>query len=260
MIYHISDGGGSFDVTCGFASGASVTGTLSAGDWYAGPYAGSDNFDCAGLGGAGLHINEGSVDVGAHAGDVLTSITFGNQSNLGGGYAIFGANGVGMTDFSCPADTFCYGDGSGTACPCGNTGGLCGGCANSAGDGATLSASGTPSLSADSVVLTADGLVGGLPCLFFSGTNAINGGNGMPFGDGLRCAGNAAVRIEVTAASSAGSASTSVEVSTNGQAYGNTLSVGEVVHYQCWYRDDTAICAAASGHNMTNGLTLTWGS
>jgi hypothetical protein len=156
----------------------------------------------------------------------------------------------------CPADTYCYGDGSGAACPCGNSGGACAGCANSSGTGATLSVAGTPSLTADSIVLTADGLVSNLPCLFFSGTNQINTGNGVAFGDGLRCAGNAAVRIEVSAADVNGSCSSSVEVSTHGQAYGNTLSAGEVVNYQCWYRDNTGVCG--NSHNLTNGLTLTW--
>jgi hypothetical protein len=107
-------------------------------------------------------------------------------------------------------------------------------------------------------VLTADGLISNLPCLFFSGTNQVNTGNGVAFGDGLRCAGNAAVRIEVSAADVNGSCSSSVEVSTNGQAYGNTLTAGDIVNYQCWYRENTALCAAASGHNLTNGLTLTW--
>ena len=156
----------------------------------------------------------------------------------------------------CPADTYCYGDGSGAACPCGNSGGACGGCANSVGTGATLSVAGTSSLSADSIVLTADGLVGGLPCLFFSGTNQINTGNGVAFGDGLRCAGNAAVRIEVSAADVNGSCSSSVEVSTHGQAYGNTLSAGDEVNYQCWYRDNTGVCG--NSHNLTNGLSLAW--
>ena len=57
-------------------------------------------------------------------------------------------------------------------------------------------------------------------------------------------------------ADAAGSCSSSVEVSTNGQAFGNTLSVGDVVNYQCWYRDNAGVCG--NTHNLTNGLTLTW--
>jgi hypothetical protein len=255
VIFHISDGGGAFDVTCGFENGPDITGTIGAADWFGGPYAGSDSFDCAGLNAAGLHIDEGSVDIGAAAGDVLTSITFSNPQTEGG-YAIFAANGVGVDSVPCPADTYCYGDGSGTACPCGNEGSDCGGCANSSGAGGSLSVAGTPSLSADSIVLTADGLVANNPCLFFSGKNKVNSGNGISFGDGLRCAGFEAVRIEVSVADAAGSCSSSVEVSTNGQAFGNTLSVGDVVNYQCWYRDSAGVCG--NTHNLTNGLTLTW--
>jgi hypothetical protein len=94
--------------------------------------------------------------------------------------------------------------------------------------------------------------------LFFSGTNQVNGGVGAQFGEGLLCTGNAAVRIEVSAANVNGSCSSSVDVSTHGQAYGNTLSVGDVVNYQCWYRDSIGVCVKASSHNLTNGLTLTW--
>jgi hypothetical protein len=255
VIFHISDGGGAFTITCGFENGPDITGIIGAGDWFGGPYAGSDNFDCAGLGAAGLHIDEGSIDIGAAAGDILTSITF-SDPQTSGGYAIFAANGVGVDSVPCPADTYCYGDGSGTACPCGNEGSACGGCANSSGAGGSLSVAGTPSLSADSIVLTADGLIASNPCLFFSGKNKINSGNGITFGDGLRCAGFEAVRIEVSQADAAGSCSSSVEVSTNGQAYDNAIAVGDVVNYQCWYRDNAGVCG--NSHNLTNGLTLTW--
>ena len=195
---------------------------------------------------ARLYTSDGQTVNTAYIDDLNISVTGDDLS----GVQIFNPG------IPCPADTYCYGDGSGTACPCGNSGGACAGCANSGGTGATLSVAGTPSLTADSIVLTADGLISNLPCLFFSGTNQVNTGNGVAFGDGLRCAGNAAVRIEVSAADVNGSCSSSVEVSTNGQAYGNTLSAGEVVNYQCWYRDNTGVCG--NSHNLTNGLTLTW--
>ena len=119
-------------------------------------------------------------------------------------------------------------------------------------------ASGDASLSADTVVLEASGLVPNLPCLFFSGKNQIAGGNGITFGDGLRCAGFEAVRIQVTAADPSGSADTSVEVSTNGQAYGHTIESGETVNYQCWYRDDVAVSPCGSSFNTTNGYEIIW--
>ncbi|MCH2105585.1 MAG: lamin tail domain-containing protein [Planctomycetes bacterium] len=159
-----------------------------------------------------------------------------------------------------PGTAYCFGDGSGTACPCGNAGSSSSGCANSTGAGGTLTASGDPSLSNDTLVLEADGLVASQPCLFFSGANRVNGDAGIVFGDGLRCAGFEAVRIEVTVAGSGGSADTSVEVSTNGQAYGHTLTVGESVNYQCWYRDDVAVSPCGNSFNTTNGYTVVWSS
>src|SRR5258705_3596873 len=51
-----------------------------------------------------------------------------------------------------PYRPFCFGDGSGQACPCGNSGSSGHGCQDSNGTGgALLSASGTPSLSADTL-------------------------------------------------------------------------------------------------------------
>lgn len=98
----------------------------------------------------------------------------------------------------------------------------------------------------------------GLPCLFFSGANRVNGGAGIVFGDGLRCAGFQAVRIEVTASDAGGAASSSVEVSTNGQAYGHTLRSGETVNYQCWYRDVIPSSPCGNSFNATNGYTVVW--
>ena len=250
VIFHISDGGGSFDVTCGFASGASITGTVGGGDWFGGPYAGSDNFDCAGLSGAGLHIDEGSVDIGGQAGDVLTSITFSNRSNTSGGYAIFAANGVGMDEVElCAENAFCFGDGTGTPCPCGNDGANCHGCANSASNGALLSAPTFGSLSGGSV-LSATGLVPGLPCLFFSGENPINAGQGITFGDGLRCVGFNVVRLQTTNSDSNGD----MTVGIGGPA---TPPAGPVF-YQCWYRDQSNGGPCGNSHNLTNGVAIIW--
>jgi predicted RNA-binding protein len=157
-----------------------------------------------------------------------------------------------------PGTAYCFGDG--TACPCGNAGSGSDGCGNSTGPGGRLTASGDPSLSNDTIVLAAANLVSGQPCLFFSGANQVNGGAGITFGDGLRCAGSEAVRIEVTTADSSGNAATSVEVSTNGQAYGHTIDGGETVNYQGWYRDDVAVSPCGNSFNTTNGYTLVWSS
>src|SRR5439155_26321822 len=92
----------------------------------------------------------------------------------------------------------CFGDGSGTPCPCGNLSpsGAQTGCLNSTGSGAQLNASGIPSTSNDSLVLQGVGMTNG-PCLYFQGTAQYNGGQGAVFGDGLRCAGGTTIRLGI---------------------------------------------------------------
>ena len=87
FIYQISNGGGSFDVTLRFASGASLTETLSGPDWFLGPYTATGSVDGA-LPDQNLSITEGTIELGAFAGDQVTQVEFSNQSNAIGGYAI----------------------------------------------------------------------------------------------------------------------------------------------------------------------------
>ena len=91
VLFQISNGGGSFDVTFGFASGASRTEVLSGGDWFGGAFAGCDSVDRANAGN-NLNLVEQTVGLGSNAGEELVSITFSNRSNNGAGYAILGVN------------------------------------------------------------------------------------------------------------------------------------------------------------------------
>ncbi|MCB9916628.1 MAG: hypothetical protein H6828_15995, partial [Planctomycetes bacterium] len=74
--------------------------------------------------------------------------------------------------------TFCFGDGTGTACPCGNVGAAGEGCANSTGAGAILGAAGSSSIAAANLVLSASQCPVNQPTLFFQGDNAVNSGAG----------------------------------------------------------------------------------
>jgi hypothetical protein len=151
-----------------------------------------------------------------------------------------------------PGTPYCPGDGSGAACPCGNSGGAGGGCANSMGSGSQLTATGTNQVSADDIVLSATGSTPGQPGLLFQGDNAINGGDGLAFGDGLRCAGGNVVRLEVVTADGAGAASSTVPIAATGG-----VSPGDIKRYQWWYRDPTGSPCGA-GFNLSNGLEVTW--
>ena len=148
---------------------------------------------------------------------------------------------------------YCSGDGSGTPCPCGNTGSAGAGCANGTfPSGAALSASGQASVGADSLVLQVADTTPGQPGLFFQGDNALNGGAGVPFGDGLRCAGGNVVRLEVRFAGNAGTAATTVAIGATGG-----VSAGDVRRYQWWYRDPV-LSPCGTGFNFSNGLEVTW--
>jgi len=146
---------------------------------------------------------------------------------------------------------YCFGDGGGTPCPCANDGELGNGCANRTfSAGCNLSATGETN--PDTLVLTASNSTPGGLGLFFQGDEAIDGGNGAPFGDGLRCAGGNAVRLEIVVADGEGSASSSVAIATTGG-----VSPGETEHYQWSYRDPNGT-PCDSGFNLSNGLKVTW--
>ena len=154
--------------------------------------------------------------------------------------------------FGEPGSAYCFGDGSGSPCPCGNSGSAGQGCANGTGQGGLLGASGSDSVAVDSAVLSGSNLIPGQPGLYFQGDNAVNGGLGVTFGDGLRCAGGAIVRLQVATAGAGGTSATSVPLAATGG-----VSAGQTKRYQLWYRDPSA-SPCGTGFNLTNGYEITW--
>jgi hypothetical protein len=153
-----------------------------------------------------------------------------------------------------PGIAYCYGDGAGTLCPCGNDNdGSNGkaGCANgfSAG-GAAVTGTGTASVSNDTVVLSAIGLQPNQPGLWFQANNAVNGGLGNAFGDGLRCAGGQIVRLGIVLSSAAGG-------STSPAGIGSGLSAGDTKRYQLWYRNPGG-SPCGTAFNLSNGYEIHW--
>jgi len=151
-----------------------------------------------------------------------------------------------------PGTPFCFGDGSGSVCPCGNAGGSGAGCANSTGAGAVLDSGGSDSAGADDLTFQASALLPGQPALLFAGHNAVNGGDGIPFGDGLRCAGQNVVRLGVRVPDANGSASWGPGL---GAAGG--WSAGDTRYFQAWYRDPSGGPCGA-GFNLSNGVEVTF--
>jgi len=151
--------------------------------------------------------------------------------------------------------SFCFGDGSASACPCANPGGQGRGCANSVNPlGALLTATGMASLSAETLVLDASGMPDSVS-LFLQGTLDQNSGQGTPFADGLLCVAGTIKRLGpnlIVSGASREPMSGDLPVSEQGQV----VLPGDRT-YQVWYRNPAATCTGA-GSNLTNAVRVTW--
>jgi len=158
---------------------------------------------------------------------------------------------------------FCAGDGSGAACPCGNSGVSGRGCQNSAGTGgALLAAAGQASLASDTVVLTASGELPAALTIFLQGSQPIPAAS---FGDGLRCAGGTLKRLYVRTASGGTSTAPGGDppISARSAALGDPIPLGHSRYYQTYYRDSSpSFCTAPQGgtFNASRAVAIAWGS
>jgi len=166
-----------------------------------------------------------------------------------------GSPGTELVDARVPANSgptaFCLGDGSGEACPCGNVGTFGGGCLNSLGMSGYLAGTGTASVASDTFVLNGSGMPDSA-VLYYQGTIALAG---VPFGDGLRCAGGQTTRLgtkqnvgSFSIYPAAGDAPISVQ---------GACAPGDTRAYQAWYRNSAAFCTADT-FNLTNGYQVVW--
>jgi hypothetical protein len=146
---------------------------------------------------------------------------------------------------------YCFGDGSGTPCPCNNdsTGSV--GCKNSTGSGASLDASGSASVSANDLALIATGMPPHVSVFLFQGTAEVNGGTGAMLGDGLLCAGGTLKRFPVHSADASGSATWGPGLA----AFGG-WTAGATFNFQAWYRNNAGPCG--SGFNLSSARSITF--
>ncbi len=156
-----------------------------------------------------------------------------------------------------PFPTFCFGDGTGTQCPCGNDSatGSEAGCQSSIGSGGRLTATGHAALSADTLALHGSQMPNS-SALYFQGTTQSAGGAGTVFGDGLRCASGSIVRLgaKVNALGVSGYPGVGEPtVSAKG-----AITAPGVRTYQVWFRNAAAYCTPST-FNLTNGVEITWG-
>lgn len=151
---------------------------------------------------------------------------------------------------------YCLGDGSGTACPCGNDSapGSVSGCLSSLGIGGRLTSTGLASLGNDTLVLHGAQMPNS-SALYFQGTALAGSGAGLAFGDGLRCAAGSLVRLGTKVNVLGGSAYPEAADSRI-SVRGGVASPGPRV-YQVWYRNAAAFCTSST-FNLTNGGELLW--
>jgi hypothetical protein len=155
-----------------------------------------------------------------------------------------------------PGFGYCFG--TAVACPCGNAGVAGHGCEHSFGlGGALLFGSGEAKVSADSLLLRCENLPPTTAVLFFQGTLQAGGGLGLVFGDGLRCAAGAVIRLatknSVCSKANYGVTIGDVAVSIRGAI----PAAGGTRDYQAWYRNAAAFCTPST-FNLSNGYEIVW--
>ena len=144
-------------------------------------------------------------------------------------------------------------DAAGSVCPCGG-GAVAAGCPNSFHPGgARLTATGEPSVSADTLALVASDLPSSSVVAFLQSQAAMAP---TAFGDGVECLSGATIRLGVRSAMT-GTALFGSSSDPRISVAGLIPLVGGSRHYQTHYRDLPSYCTSAS-FNATNSIRVDW--
>ncbi len=119
---------------------------------------------------------------------------------------------------------------------------------NSTGAPGSITALGTPSVSANDWTLRASSCPPGQFGLFFYGQNQ----NQVPFGDGRRCVDGQIFRLPAVPISPAGEATWALDFAAPPQPEG-AITPGSTWNFQFWYRDPAA---GGSGFNLSQGMMV----
>ena len=150
---------------------------------------------------------------------------------------------------------FCFGDGSGLACPCGNNGWPTRGCGNSSNaNGSYLGASGNAQTGVgDDLTFSLAYVPPNVTCTLFQGTGTAS----SLFGDGVRCVAGTQVRISSKNSNAFGSATWPSGAEPDISVAGLVPAVGGRRYYQVSYRNSAAFCTPAT-FNISNGTSVLW--
>jgi hypothetical protein len=120
---------------------------------------------------------------------------------------------------------------------------------HSGGQVVLMGATGSASLQANDLILTASGGRAGAACLFVYGTAATQ----LPFGDGYRCVAGTVFRLPpIQSFTPSGTAQRTLDFGVPPFASGpGMLRAGESAYFQLWYRDSAS---TGAGFNLSNGL------
>jgi hypothetical protein len=158
-------------------------------------------------------------------------------------------------DYTPVAAPYCAGDGTGTACPCGNGSpvGAFAGCLHSFATGAVLRGTGFASVASDSLVLACSSLPATTTGLFFQGDVAL--ASGAQFGDGLRCVGGNVVRLATKTA--AGGVAHYPQSGDQPISVRGSVPAGSMRYYQLWFRNAVSFCTS-DPFNLSAGVAVSW--
>ena len=233
---------------------------------------------CAGLGGGSIGDGTTFLGAGAGPGSGLGST---DQVELVGGLNPPGCFWFGGYDTLTPANPMsafylqlqgqegfgpanhctavCLGDGTGNACPCGNVGAGGAGCANSSGQGATLTCTGEAMMSLDTLSMHISGVPGAKPGLLFKGSALHGGGGGLNTvtgSAGLLCSAGATARSAVQVTDASGATTFTTWDGVNG--LGVVATVGVPAYFQFWYRDPMGSPCTGTSFNFSGAVRTTY--
>ncbi len=192
--------------------------------------------------------------VGVYAGNPVDALAFTSQVD----YVFEESAPISPEDGNDCTEVTLYCFGEADDCPCGNAGSATEGCANSTGRGSRLRPSGSTSVAADDLVLTAANLPAKQFGLFLVGGSPL----AIPFGDGRRCVApglSGLHRLNPPALSGPdgflihGPGIVAETASFPGLG---AIQAGGTYYFQAWYRDPTGPCG--SGFNLSSAMGVTF--